>query len=195
MPLIVVKIIDFKRKQDCRFSLCSKLLFKNRTAGSFHFAVFPILLRGAYPNPQDCRFSLRSKLLFKNRTAGSFHFAVFLTGGFTQTLRTAVFHFVQNVFLTGGFTQTLRTAVFHFVQNVFLTGGFTQTLSTKCYAFRWVFIYVRVCERAHTASINKNPVTFVTGFVPRTGIEPALPCDNQILSLARLPVPPSGPLY
>ena len=41
----------------------------------------------------------------------------------------------------------------------------------------------------------KNPVTFVTGFVPRTGIEPALPCDNQILSLARLPVPPSGPLY
>ena len=30
--------------------------------------------------------------------------------------------------------------------------------------------------------------------VPRTGIEPALPCDNQILSLARLPVPPSGQL-
>ncbi len=29
------------------------------------------------------------------------------------------------------------------------------------------------------------------GFVPRTGIEPALPCDNQILSLARLPIPPS----
>lgn len=33
---------------------------------------------------------------------------------------------------------------------------------------------------------------FTTTFVPRTGIEPALPCDNQILSLARLPVPPSG---
>ena len=31
--------------------------------------------------------------------------------------------------------------------------------------------------------------------VPRTGIEPALPCDNQILSLARLPVPPSGQYY
>ena len=29
--------------------------------------------------------------------------------------------------------------------------------------------------------------------VPRTGIEPALPCDNQILSLARLPIPPSRP--
>lgn len=28
--------------------------------------------------------------------------------------------------------------------------------------------------------------------VPRTGIEPALPCENKILSLARLPVPPSG---
>lgn len=30
--------------------------------------------------------------------------------------------------------------------------------------------------------------------VPRTGIEPALPCGNQILSLARLPIPPSGQL-
>ena len=28
--------------------------------------------------------------------------------------------------------------------------------------------------------------------VPRTGIEPAHPCEYQILSLARLPVPPSG---
>ena len=31
-----------------------------------------------------------------------------------------------------------------------------------------------------------------SNFVPRTGIEPALPFDNKILSLARLPVPPSG---
>jgi hypothetical protein len=30
--------------------------------------------------------------------------------------------------------------------------------------------------------------------VPRTGVEPALPCDNQILSLARLPIPPSRPM-
>jgi hypothetical protein len=37
----------------------------------------------------------------------------------------------------------------------------------------------------------KTP-TFVGAFVPGTGIEPALPCDNQILSLTRLPVPPSG---
>jgi hypothetical protein len=62
-------------------------------------------------------------------------------------------------------------ASFHFA--VFLTGGFTQTLSTKCYAFRWVFIYVRVCEQAHTASINKNPVTFVTGFVLFGGLSSA----------------------
>ncbi len=33
----------------------------------------------------------------------------------------------------------------------------------------------------------------LSGVVPRTGIEPALPCDNQILSLARLPIPPSRP--
>src|SRR5579871_1117433 len=31
-------------------------------------------------------------------------------------------------------------------------------------------------------------------FVPRTGIEPAHPCEYQILSLTRLPVPPSGHL-
>ena len=31
--------------------------------------------------------------------------------------------------------------------------------------------------------------------VPRTGIEPAHPCEYQILSLARLPIPPSGLFY
>ena len=30
------------------------------------------------------------------------------------------------------------------------------------------------------------------GCVPGTGIEPAHPCEYQILSLTRLPVPPSG---
>ncbi len=30
--------------------------------------------------------------------------------------------------------------------------------------------------------------------VPRTGIEPAHPCERQILSLLRLPIPPSGHL-
>jgi hypothetical protein len=28
--------------------------------------------------------------------------------------------------------------------------------------------------------------------VPGTGIEPAHPCEYQILSLTRLPIPPSG---
>ena len=39
---------------------------------------------------------------------------------------------------------------------------------------------------------NARTPTIVGAFVPGTGIEPALPCDNQILSLTRLPVPPSG---
>ena len=39
---------------------------------------------------------------------------------------------------------------------------------------------------------QKNPKKGVK--VPRTGIEPALSCENQILSLARLPIPPSGHL-
>ena len=35
-------------------------------------------------------------------------------------------------------------------------------------------------------------ISDLSAFVPRTGIEPALPFENKILSLARLPVPPSG---
>ena len=31
--------------------------------------------------------------------------------------------------------------------------------------------------------------------VPTKGIEPSLSCENQILSLARLPIPPHGPLF
>ena len=30
------------------------------------------------------------------------------------------------------------------------------------------------------------------GEVPAVGVEPTLPCGNKILSLARLPIPPSG---
>ena len=33
----------------------------------------------------------------------------------------------------------------------------------------------------------------VVQMVPQEGLEPPLPCENQILSLARLPVPPLGP--
>ena len=39
-------------------------------------------------------------------------------------------------------------------------------------------------------SIKKPPRK--GGFVPRTGIEPAHPYERQILSLLRLPIPPSG---
>ena len=42
---------------------------------------------------------------------------------------------------------------------------------------------------------NKKPVQFYLYrllLVPRTGIEPAHPCGHQILSLTRLPIPPSG---
>ena len=62
----------------------------------------------------------------------------------------------------------------------------------NCFAAAWFFTLACLQEQALDAARIKNPVTIVTGFVPRTGIEPALPCDNQILSLARLPVPPSG---
>ena len=38
----------------------------------------------------------------------------------------------------------------------------------------------------------QNPRRSSGAFVPRTGIEPAHCCQYQILSLARLPIPPSG---
>jgi hypothetical protein len=42
--------------------------------------------------------------------------------------------------------------------------------------------------------IKTPKALFIGAFsvVPGTGIEPALSCENQILSLARLPIPPSG---
>ena len=98
-------------------------------------------------------------------------------------MRTACTHFVQDCRFsfhskrlpytsTRGVAKPFQQNAAHFV------GFFASHLFTK--ASFW-----------HSLE-TKNPVTFVTGFVPRTGIEPALPCDNQILSLARLPIPPSG---
>ena len=95
-------------------------------------------------------------------------------------------------FLNGRRTQTLSglSASLRFAD--FLNGGLTQTLSQLLRSCLGFLLLASFQEQALALLVIKNPVTFVTGFVPRTGIEPALPCDNQILSLARLPVPPSG---
>jgi hypothetical protein len=92
-------------------------------------------------------------------------------------------------FLNGGRTQTLSGLS---ADADFLNGGRTQTLSQLLRSCLGFLLFASFQEQALALLTIKNPVTFVTGFVPRTGIEPALPCDNQILSLARLPVPPSG---
>ena len=42
-----------------------------------------------------------------------------------------------------------------------------------------------------TLEINVNQA-IKNYLVPGTGIEPAHPCERQILSLLRLPIPPSG---
>ena len=47
----------------------------------------------------------------------------------------------------------------------------------------------KVVEEKRKGNFDKSCLN--SSDVPRTGIEPALPCDNQILSLARLPIPPS----
>ncbi len=53
-----------------------------------------------------------------------------------------------------------------------------------------------ICSTDKDSSGSKKRLAPVFGSqsnqVPGTGIEPALPCGNQILSLTRLPVPPSG---
>jgi site-specific DNA recombinase len=59
--------------------------------------------------------------------------------------------------------------------------------------FNEIPLLVSLCADKEKGDSVKNRLK--SNYVPRTGIEPALPCDNQILSLARLPVPPSGPLY
>ena len=77
-----------------------------------------------------------------------------------------------------------------------------------------IFVEKLIFEKTHYRTTKENPVlalialpskhfrankkgktgnnSNLSSVVPRTGIEPALPCDNQILSLARLPIPPSG---
>ncbi len=59
--------------------------------------------------------------------------------------------------------------------------------------FNEIPLLVSLCAEKEKGDSVKNRLK--SNYVPRTGIEPALPCDNQILSLARLPVPPSGPLF
>ena len=41
-------------------------------------------------------------------------------------------------------------------------------------------------------AMKKNLHDLFFNQVPGTGIEPAHPCERQILSLLRLPIPPSG---
>ena len=46
--------------------------------------------------------------------------------------------------------------------------------------------------KANVSFYNKKASEKIRSFVPRTGIEPAHPCEQQILSLLRIPIPPSG---
>ena len=73
----------------------------------------------------------------------------------------------------------------------FLNCGRTQSLY-KSFAFAGRFPLSAIESKLSSHPKENAPTLCVEAFVPRTGIEPALPCDNQILSLARLPVPPSG---
>ena len=52
----------------------------------------------------------------------------------------------------------------------------------------------RLSKRTHAPSPNSktNQKPQSAPLVPGEGVEPSLPCRNQILSLTRLPIPPSG---
>ena len=57
------------------------------------------------------------------------------------------------------------------------------------------FIDLVVCLSMSCKDIKKEDSQSLlekSSLVPRTGIEPAHPCERQILSLLRLPIPPPG---
>ena len=54
-------------------------------------------------------------------------------------------------------------------------------------------IIMNLVKKLTKLSLNKKArVLNYSGFVPTKGIEPSHPCEWQILSLLRLPVPPHG---
>ena len=57
-----------------------------------------------------------------------------------------------------------------------------------------VFFIAPLQKAGFHAAQQKSPVSHLIyrATVPGTGIEPAHPCEYQILSLTRLPIPPSG---
>ena len=99
---------------------------------------------------------------------------------------------IGGYFFVGMSAEAGLSASLRFADFLDFYEGRTQTLSQLLRSCLGFLLLASFQEQALALLVIKNPVTFVTGFVPRTGIEPALPCDNQILSLARLPVPPSG---
>ena len=91
--------------------------------------------------------------------------------------------------MTGFVPRTGLSA--HFVAPTSKGGGRTQKPRVAEGAAAFLFPQPYANKYAAVSKIRK-PRVILGAFVPRTGIEPALPCDNQILSLARLPIPPSG---
>jgi hypothetical protein len=60
----------------------------------------------------------------------------------------------------------------------------------KCYPKKMKAVKKLICTGVFSKQKGSTEVEpFV---VPRTGIEPAHPCERQILSLLRLPIPPPG---
>src|SRR4029079_18740161 len=47
-------------------------------------------------------------------------------------------------------------------------------------------------RRSRAALISPSPCHQLSGMVPQAGLEPARSCEQQILSLPRLPIPPLG---
>ena len=67
--------------------------------------------------------------------------------------------------------------------------GLVRTVKTNS-LFEAIVPLQRFIEEKEKGNLVKNCLQ--SCLVPRTGIEPAHPCERQILSLLRLPIPPSG---
>ena len=72
-----------------------------------------------------------------------------------------------------------------------------RSYAVKAFDQHLLFGQYKICQtQQHTkctqnCHYKKSPDKYQS-FVPRTGIEPAHPCERQILSLLRLPIPPPG---
>jgi site-specific DNA recombinase len=98
---------------------------------------------------------------------------------------------LESAWVSADYQNKQRLQYLIFPEGMYYNKKINRVRTPKINAlFESIPIAARVLIDKKKGNFEKNCLYLLS--VPRTGIEPALPCDNQILSLARLPIPPSG---